>query len=219
MKRSMQTLVPALLAVFFAATTSAATISLGDPTTELDGDLFIDDTSTGGGDTVNPPPPAFNPSRFFDLDGLAGAPGVPGTVTIQGFGIATNNNAAQNSAESVTLTFTYLGANEAVGGGDDLVIGSETVLWNDPSGPAGWNGAGTYFVNLDTDPSLFIDGLGERFRITIAPNNGSVRFKQATGIGIKLSVSGTFVAIPEPSSLLAMGIPAVFGLVRRGSRS
>ena len=192
-------------------TANAATISSGDVTTNLDGTLFVDDAAPGGTDATKHDGDPFNPQRNFDLngDGLIGAPGVPGTITIQGFGFATSGATAANDAASVTLTFTYLGANENVGGGDDIVIGTETVNYDFTVG-------GEYFVNLDTDPSAFIDGLGDRFRISISPDDldgglqESLRIKQVgpgglmfeTGGGIKFSVSGTFVPVPEPTSAL-----------------
>ncbi|TWT47845.1 hypothetical protein [Botrimarina hoheduenensis] len=205
MKRSMQTFLATLcVACLVPLSAQAALISLGDPTTELEGSLFLNDATTGGGDTaIITPPGSLNPARYFDLDGLPGAPGVGGVVTIQGFGFATNASTTQNTATSVTITVTYLGADELVGGTDDIEIGSESVLWNNGADDGGWDGAGTYYVNFDTDPSAAIDGLGERFRITVAPDNGSIRFKVDTG-GVKFSMSGTFAAVPEPASLLAL---------------
>lgn len=221
-------LIPLVAAAMLATATvsPAALIGPGDVTSSLDGDLFFDDARTGGGDqTINEGSLA-NVQRFFDYDGngLIAAPGVPGLVTIQGFGFATGAAAAANDATLIDLTFIYLGADENPNTPDDVLIGTERVGYS-------FSGAGEYFVNLDSDPSALIDGLGSRFRIQIAPvddNAGlieSIRFKtrpaneQAFGHqGPTLSLSGTYAAIPEPTAMLAFGVPAVALLLTRRRR-
>ena len=210
-----------LACVITAAPAAGATITAGDVTTSLAGDLFFDDARTGGGDqTINdvngagaPLPPA-NIQRYFDFDNdgsildMAG----PGTVTIQGFGFATSAAAAANDAVQIELTFIYLGADENPGtAADNVLLGSETVGYTH-------TGGGEYFVNFDTDISGFIDGVGSRFRVVVDvldtnPNlQETIRFKtrpiaensfngQKLGhSGAALSISGTFVPIPEPGS-------------------
>src|SRR5690606_35353895 len=104
-------------------------IVAGDPTTNLSGDLFIEQDSRGGGDINAATALTFN--RVFDLNGMLGAPMIAGEVTMRGFGFATPANnplgnppVVNNTAASVTLTFTYLGQNGVFGGGDDVLIGT-----------------------------------------------------------------------------------------------
>lgn len=211
-----------------AGVAGASMIVAGDPTTELEGDLFIDQASTGGGDINAATTLTFN--RVFDLNGMIGAPMTSGEVTMKGFGFATpgNNPSAippiiNNTAATVQLTFTYLGQNGAFGGGDDVVVGStEGFVWNDgvSGNGMGWEGANQYYVNFDTTPSALIDGLGETFRIELVATGGNVRFKTSSGINIsaaKFSFSGTFAAIPEPSAMVLVGsLGAIASLAGRG---
>ncbi|MEO0531083.1 MAG: hypothetical protein AAF266_11000 [Planctomycetota bacterium] len=205
-----------------ASSSFGALITQGDVTSNLDGTVFFDDARTGGGDGTVQEGNTSVVNRFFDFDGngVITAPGVAGTVTIQTFGFATSAAAAANDATQVDLTFIYLGQNENFGGGDDVVIGTERVEY-------GFSGAGEYFVDLDTDPSAMIDGLGSRFRIEVTPIDidpglqETIRFKtrpaneQSFGHqGSVLSVSGTFVAIPEPSTAAAFAMLSVCGLAR-----
>lgn len=214
------------LAVALTAPSSGALVTQGDVTSNLDGTVFFDDARTGGGDATVNEPNSQVVNRFFDFDGngVIAAPGVPGTLTIESFGFATSGAAAANDATELDLTFIYLGQDENFGGGDDLTIGTERVGYNH-------TGAGEYFVDLDTDPSAMIDGLGSRFRITVTPidNDGglveSVRFKTRPGNeqsfghqGPTMSLSGTFVAIPEPSTLVVFGMMTICGLARTSRR-
>lgn len=204
-----------------------AVISIGDVTANLDNTIFFDDARTGGGDATVQEGNTLVVNRFLDFDGngAIAAPGVAGVVTIESFGFATSGAAAANDATQVDLTFIYLGQNENFGGGDDVLIGTERVDYNH-------TGGGEYFVDLDTDPSAMIDGLGSRFRIEVAPvdlDGGlqeSIRFKtrpaaeQSFGHqGAVMSLSGTFVAVPEPSALVALSVLAVCGVARTNRRS
>lgn len=220
----MKTLATATcLALLAASATQAATISAGDVTSNLDGTVFFDDARTGGGDATIQEGNQQVVNRFLDFDGngVITDPGLPGVVTIQTFGFATSAAAAANDATLVDLTFIYLGQDENFGGGDDVTIGTEQVGYNH-------TGAGEYFVDLDTDPSALIDGLGSRFRVIIAPVDNdpglqeTIRFKTRPGNeqsfghqGPTLSLSGTFVAIPEPSALVLCSAFAVVGFARR----
>ena len=174
----------------------AADFQKGDVTSGLTGTLFFDDSVTGGGDDTTNQPNASASVRFCDLDGDGSTlpPGASGVVTIQGFGFATSGTAGANDATSVNVSVSYLGADELFGGGDDVLIGSETVGYTH-------DGAGEYYVNFETEMSALIDGIGSRFRIVVTPTNdagtGSIRFK--TGAlafeafnGPKLSLSGTY---------------------------
>lgn len=204
-----------LFCLFFLAscvcvTTDAAgaTISAGDVTSNLDGTVFFDNARTGGGDATANEGGTITVQRFFDFDGngTISAPGVPGVVTIESFGFATSGAAAANDATEVDLTFIYLGQDQNPNSPDDVVIGTERVSYNH-------TGGGEYFVDLDTDPSALIDGLGSRFRIVVEPvdlDGGlveSIRMKtrpageQTLGHqGPTMSLSGSFVAIPEPAT-------------------
>lgn len=212
------------IAMAFAMTAPSlgALIQAGDVTSNLDSTVFFDDARTGGGDNTVQEGNTLVVNRFLDFDGngTIAAPGVAGTVTIESFGFGTSGAAAANDATQVDLTFIYLGQNENFGGGDDVMIGTERVGYNH-------TGGGEYFVDLDTDPSAMIDGLGSRFRVLVTPidiDGGlqeSIRFKsrpvaeQSFGHGgPTLSLSGTFVAIPEPSAFAALSAFALCGLSR-----
>lgn len=207
----------------------SAVITAGDPTSGLvpptgpaGSVLFLDNASTGGGDTAAATA-AVVAARTLDLNGAAGAPGIAGTVSFTGFGFATNATATNNTAESFTVGFIYFGADGVFGGGDDVSLGTTTAMVynNGTAGDGiGWEGAGTYYVNFDAPISGSIDGLNEAFRITITPINGSIRFKTTsttatTFAAAKLSVAGSFTPIPEPASMLALGAAGAALLLRR----
>ena len=194
--------------IIFASNARAASILQQDVSSSLLGDVFMDDAVTGGGDTTvhdnSNGGAGTSFSRFFDLDGdsTIAAPGVAGTVSILDFGFATSGTASANDATSVTIGFTYLGLDEAVGGGDDVFLGSESVFYTH-------GGAGEYYVAFDSPISGSIDGLGSRFSVNILPddNNGSlqesIRFKNGplafeTFNGAKLSASGSFIPTSGP---------------------
>lgn len=179
----------------------------------MDGQFFSNDATTGGGD-INKITTTALAARDFSMNGLGGPTAVSGVITFQSFAFATGGAASDNDASSLTLTFTYLGNDEMFGGGDDVLIGStESFGYNTVDPTTGWNGAGLYYVNFSSDPSATITGLGNRFRVEITPSDlptasSGVRFKTTSGTGIgaaKFSFSGTFAAIPEPSSMLVLG--------------
>ena len=99
----------------------SATIAPGDVTAALGPAFFVDDAVTGGDDVTITHPTMEGYNRSFA--GLLSSNQGQTRVTLTGFGFATSIAAAENTATSLTLTFTYLGANEAVGGGDDVVMG------------------------------------------------------------------------------------------------
>ncbi len=209
-----------LSGLLFAPLVSGATISQGDVTSSLEGTIFFDDARTGGSDiTKHDDQTPLTVQRYLDFDGdnlINDPPGVPGTLTIQGFGFAAGNNGTApndtNDAVELDLTFIYLGQDQNPNSADDVVIGTERVSYN-------YVGPGEYFVNLDSDPSVSIDGLGSRIRIQIQvvdTDNGfreSLRIKQRpsdqqsfNGVhnGAVLSVSGSFAPVPEPSSMIVL---------------
>lgn len=122
MLRSMVlTLAACLLRLACGESARAATIGPGDVTASLGPTFFVDDTGTGGGDvTITQPTVAFYNRSFA---GLLNANQGLSRVTLTGSGFATSTAAGENTATSLTVTFTYLGEDEVVGGGDDVVMG------------------------------------------------------------------------------------------------
>ncbi|MBX7207642.1 MAG: RICIN domain-containing protein [Verrucomicrobiaceae bacterium] len=184
-----------LIAVALLATTTghanAATFVKADVTTLLGPSFFVDDAATGGTDaTVNQPSSG---SYVRSFSGLLTANQGSTTVTITGLGFATSTSVTNNDATSLTVTITYLGADGAAGGGDDVVIGSAT-------GAYVYASSGEYGCVFDTPLTATLNITAVKFLVAIAPSNassnGSVLFKVATipfdGItGPKLSVAGT----------------------------
>ncbi len=172
-------------------TVRASTVEPGNVTTALGPSFFVDDAVTGGGDAVVNEPAIASYNRSFA--GQLNANQGPARVMLTGFGFATSVNATANDATSLTVSFTYLGADEAVGGGDDVFVGSET-------GSYVHSGAGEYLLAFDNPMSGELDITGVRFLIEVAPTNGSgtgsVLFKTAAltyeaGSGPKFSVAGS----------------------------
>jgi autotransporter-associated beta strand protein len=173
------------------ATARAATIEQGNASASLGPAFFVDDATTGGGDVTVTQPAVGAYIRSFA--GLLTAHQGLSRVTLTGFGFATSTAAAENTATSLTLTFIYLGADEAVGGGDDVILGSAP-------GNYAYSGSGEYVFAFDTPITAELDITGDRFRIEVAPangtNDGKIRFKtgpltyEATN-GPKLSVAGS----------------------------
>ena len=168
----------------------AATISTGDVTASLGPTFFVDDAVNGGTDTdINQPTiAAFD--RYFS--GLLTRNQGPTRVTLTGFGFAAHTSATANDASSIAVTFTYLGADELPGGGDDVVIGTATGTYNFTTG-------GEYVFAFDVPLTADLTITGTRFRIQIAPTNaggtGSLKLKSdvltyEASSGPKLSVAG-----------------------------
>ena len=184
-------LIAFLLLGMGAREVSAATFVKADVTTLLGPSFFVDDAVIGGTDaTVNQPASGVYVRSF---SGLLTANQGSTNVTITGLGFATSTSATNNDATSLTATFTYLGADGAVGGGDDVAVGSAT-------GAYVYVSSGEYGCVFDTPLTATLNITAVKFQIAIAPSNvssnGSVLFKVATipfdGIaGPKLSVAGT----------------------------
>ncbi len=174
-------------------------IQAGDVTTILGPSFFVDDASDGGGDTdINQPSvPSF--TRLFS--GLLTANQGPTRVILTGFGFAAHTSSTANDAESIAVTFTYLGADEAVGGGDDILIGTAT-------GDLTFTVGGEYSFRFASPLTADLPITGRRFRIQIAPsnatNNGSLKLKTAaltsepSVTGAKLSVAGMTTPMIRP---------------------
>jgi autotransporter-associated beta strand protein len=175
-------------------TTGAATIASGNVTTALGPTFFVDDAVTGGTDTTVTQPAVAAYNRSFA--GLLSTNQGPTRITLTGFGFASSAATNSNTATTLTVSLTYLGADGAVGGGDDVFIGSAT-------GTYVYSGAGEYVFAFDTPLTVNLSITGVRFLIQVTPanggGNGAVLFKTAaltyeTGTGPKFSVAG--VATP-----------------------
>jgi hypothetical protein len=169
----------------------AATFVKADVTTLLGPTFFVDDAAAGGTDvTLNQPDSGSYVRSFAGL--LTPYQGTT-TVTITGLGFATSTSAASNNATSIMVTFTYLGADGVVGGGDDAVIGDATCGYTYASD-------GEYACRFDTPLVATLNITAINFLVTVKPTNaggdGAVLVKEGTipfdgTTGPKLSVAGT----------------------------
>ncbi len=161
----------------------AAMISPGDVTTTLGPTFFVDDAATGGSDTSVPQTTGTGYNRIFA--GLLNANQGPTRVTLTGFGFATTGT----TASSLTVTFTYLGADEAVGGADDVAMGSATGTFTSTT-------VGAYVFAFDTPLTANLNITGRKFRIQVTPTGSSLVVKNASlpfengATGPKFSVAG-----------------------------
>lgn len=163
----------ALLFVIAApASLRAATIQAGNVTTTLGPTFFIDEATNGGVDTDLHQPNSAVLLRSFN--GLLTPNQGPTKVSLTGFGFALHTSASANDASSVAVGFSYLGADEAVGGGDDVVIGTAT-------GNLTFTAGGEYVFAFDNPLTADLNVTGTRFRITVTPSNitsnGSLKIK------------------------------------------
>ncbi len=180
----------------------ASTITRGDVTTALGPSFFFDNTSIGGGDdSVIAQPAVRTYARNFS--GLLSPNQGPTRVMLTGFGFAGQNTASDNTATTLTFTFTYLGADEAVGGGDDVVMGSAAGTYQFAS-------EGEYGFAFTTPMVAELNITGVRFLIQVAPSNatgnGRVRFKTGaltyeTASSAKFSVAGSATLPPQRVNL------------------
>ena len=156
----------------------AADILKGDVTNLLGPTFFIDEATNGGVDTdLNQD--GTNKAAFLirSFGGLLTPNQGPTRVSLTGFGFALHTSATANDASTVTLAFTYLGADEIVGGSDDVSMGST-------SGTLTFTGGGEYYFAFDAPLTANLDVTGTRFRITITPTNlagtGSLKIKSVS---------------------------------------
>jgi hypothetical protein len=181
------------------STVHADNIVVGDVTATLGPDFFFDTAAIGGGD--------FNSSdAFFNRDfGVNGYDPAGTQITITGIGWASPAN--QVLATTATITITHLGADNAVGGGDDVVVGTVTdaIPTNTTAGERVWKFTTPMVAN--------ISGTGSRFLIRIQ-GDGNIRYKTTsttaqTAADVKLSVAGSFNGGTLPDTD-GDGIPDVF---------
>jgi Glycosyl hydrolase catalytic core/Ricin-type beta-trefoil lectin domain-like len=180
-----------ILILMLSGHAHAAAFVKADVTTLLGPAFFVDDAAPGGSDALVNQPNTGTYTRNFA--GLLTANQGTTTVSITGLGFATSTAVSSNDATSVIVSFTYLGSDGAVGGGDDVVIGSTNVGFN-------YISAGEYACVFDTPLKATLNITATNFQIAVTPSNvsglGSINFKTGTlayetSTGARLSVSGT----------------------------
>ena len=194
-----------LLAWFAVAGARAATFVRADVTALLGPTFFVDDAVAGGSDSTINQPSVVNYVRTFA--GLLAANQGTTEVRITGLGFATSTAASSNDATSITASFTYLGADGAAGGGDDVFVGSAT-------GGYVYASSGEYACVFDAPLVATLNITALKFQVAIAPSKpgggGSVLLKTGTipfdgFTGGKLSVAGTvstaLPAVPQRVNL------------------
>ena len=184
-----------LLALAAAGSVQAATMQAGNVTTALGPTFFVDDAANGGSDT-DIHQDTTGPINFDrNFNGQLTPNQGPTRVSLTGFGFATHTSA--NDATAVAVTITYLGQDEAINGGDDVVVGTATGEF--VFTPSASNPDAEYVLVFDTPLTADLNVTGTRFRIRLAPSNlggnGSLKLKSGalayeTLSGAKLSVAG-----------------------------
>lgn len=184
--------VAALWLSFGRGGVSAATYAKADVTALLGPSFFMDDAVLGGTTDVVVHEPASG-SYVRSFSGLLTANQGSTTVTITGLGFAANSSATNNDATTITTTITYLGADGALGGGDDVVVGMA-------AGSYAYLSNAEYACAFDTPLTATLNITAVKFLISISPSNatsnGSMVFKSGTiaydgGTGPRISVAGS----------------------------
>lgn len=174
-RRFILTLAAGLLAFTATPSLRASTIEAGNVTTALGPKFFLDEATNGGVDT-DLHQDGTNKVAYLlrSFNGLLTPHQGPTRVVLTGFGFALHTSATANDATSVAVAFTYLGADEAVGGSDDVVLGTAT-------GTLIFTAGGEYVFAFANPLSANLNVTGTRFRITITPTNiagtGSLKIK------------------------------------------
>jgi hypothetical protein len=177
------------LALSAPAALTAATIVEGDVTSVLGPTFFVDDATLGGSDTDISHASTASFVRLFD--GILTPNQGPTRVTLTGFGFATHTSATANDATTVAVTFTYLGADGIVGGGDDVSIGTAT-------GSFTFSGGKEYVFVFDTPLTADLTITGTRFRIQVAPvKTGTIDVPTDTALKLK---TGALASEPSVTS-------------------
>jgi hypothetical protein len=198
-RHMVMALAVSIVALTAPSSLRAASFQASDVTATLGPSFFVDDAVLGGADTDISHGSTASFLRLFN--GLLAPNQGPTRVVITGFGFATHTSAAANDATSVAITFTYLGADGAIDGGDDVSIGTAT-------GSFAFSGENEYGITFDTPLAADLNITGTRFRIQVAPTianftgtgNTALKLKTASlpsepaVTGAKLSVAG--VATP-----------------------
>ncbi|MEO0477616.1 MAG: PEP-CTERM sorting domain-containing protein, partial [Planctomycetota bacterium] len=214
MNRLSRTLSPGLVAacvVGLGTPTDAATFVAGDDPTTTFSNLLLDDVTPNTGQDTGTAT-VFGPQRDLAITTGTG----PQTVSITGIALNPRGGTA-TTLETVTVTVQYLGADATFNTADDVLLGSETATLQ-------------YLGTVDQYTAVFdnpivgdIDAVENRFRFLIE-STGNLRFKQWNAGqapsgegGLKLSVGGTSVPVPEPSSLALLGLGALACMRRRRS--
>ena len=178
-----------LLALAAPAKLVAANIVEGDVTSVLGPTFFVDDTTLGGTDTDINHGATASFVRLFN--GLLTPNQGPTRVTLTGFGFATHTSTTANDATTVAVTFTYLGADGIIGGGNDVSIGTAT-------GTFIFSGGKEYVFAFDTPLTADLTITGTRFRIQVAPiKTGTIDVP--TDIALKLK-TGALASEPSVTS-------------------
>lgn len=178
---------------------AAMFVAGADPTTTF-ASVLLDDVTQGSGQDTNTAT-VFTPARDLDIPTGMG----PVDLSITGIGLNPRGGTA-TTEETVTVTFTYFGADNSFNTADDQLIGSETATLQ-------YAGAvDQYTAVFDNPIEAQIDGLENRFRVAIE-STGNLRFKSWNAAqspsgqnGLKVSVGGTATVVPEPASAALAGL-------------
>jgi hypothetical protein len=199
----MKTLI--LASVIFTAglfQTRSSTIETGS-VSSLGTDFFLNTAATMGGDAN-----ATTANFIRDFGSFDAGPFSLVSIT----GLAWASKGTGTTAGYARATFTFLGADNAVGGGDDVLIGTVADTLN-------FSGAGVYIWSFDTalantitpndfginDFQITIEGFTDATETTAAP----IYYKTTAGsslASVKLSVAGEALAVPEPSTFALGGL-------------
>lgn len=190
-------LIPSLAISIFTlaapALLHASTFQAGNITSNLGPKFFVDDASNGGSDTDFSHNSTLSFTRLFN--GLLSPNQGPTRVSISGFGFATHTSATANDATGIAVTFTYLGADGAVGGGDDVVIGTATGGFTFV--PSASNPAAEYYFAFPTPLTADLTITATRFRIQVTPTNANHTGFPDTVLKLK---SGALTSEPSVTS-------------------
>jgi len=181
-------LAASLLALASSAPLRAATIQAGDATSTLGPTFFVDDVTSGGGDADIGHNATFSYLRLFN--GQLTPNQGPTRVVLTGFGFFAHPDIPSNDATIISVTFTYLGSDEAVGGGDDVVIGTATGNYVFTTGVE-------YVFPFDSPLSADLNITGTRFLIQVTPFNANHTTKPDTELKIK---TGALLSEPTLNS-------------------
>ena len=191
--------------VMGSAADAAMFVEGADPTTTFASLLLDDVTPTTGGDSATAT--SFNPQRNLDIPTGSG----PVEVTITGLGLNPRGGTSTN-VETVSIEVIYLGADGGTGGTDNVSLGTETATLQ-------YGGVVDEYTAVFDNPLVAtLDGVEDRFQFRIS-STGNMRFKvwnptqsPSGQNGIKMSVGGTAVVIPEPTTI-ALGTVGLIGVV------